>query len=119
MSPSKCSYLVFTTSSQSESDSLKLELFNKALVINDNPTFLGIRFDYHLNFKNQDACIRRLNVLKIMANKSWGLSIKTLTQLYTSLICSLLEFKYYLSEICQHQLSNYRKNTIYMFENSL
>ena len=39
MSPSKCSYLVFTTSSQSESDSLKLKLFNKALVINDNPTF--------------------------------------------------------------------------------
>jgi hypothetical protein len=27
-----------------------------------------------------------------MANKSWGLSIKTLTQLYTSLIRSLLEY---------------------------
>jgi hypothetical protein len=61
--------LVFTLSSQSESDSLKFELFNKAFVINDNPTVLGIRFDYHLNFKNQqaylkDACIRRLKYLK-------------------------------------------------------
>ena len=97
MAPTKCSYLIFTTSTKSESDLMTLQLFNTKLAINDNPTFLGIRFDHHLTFRNQqdylkDACIRRLNILKILSNKSWGLTIQTLTQLYTSLIRSLLEY---------------------------
>ena len=62
-----------------------------------NPKFLGIRFDKNLTFKNQvsylnDSCIKRLNILKILSNKKWGLTTKTLTQVYNSLIRSLLEY---------------------------
>ena len=33
-----------------------------------------------------------MNVLKVLSNKSWGLSIKTLTDVYNSLIRSLMEY---------------------------
>ena len=57
------------------------------MTINKNPTFLGIRFDHHLNFNNQvnciqDTCNKRLNIIKIFSNKTWSLSEKTLIQLY-------------------------------------
>jgi hypothetical protein len=57
----------------------------------------GIRFDSHLTFKNQllylkDACLKRLNILKVLSNKKWGLTIKTLTDIYKSLIRSLLDY---------------------------
>ena len=56
-----------------------------------------MRFDKHLTFKNQinylkEACLKRLNVIKVLSNRSWGLSVKTLTEVYNSLIRSLLEY---------------------------
>ena len=36
--------------------------------------------------------MKRINVIKVLANKSWGLNIKTLNQVYNSLIRSLLEY---------------------------
>ena len=64
---------------------------------NKNPVFLGIRFDCHISFKNQvsymkETYIKRINVLKVLSNKKWGLSVKTLTNIYKSLIRSLLEY---------------------------
>jgi hypothetical protein len=63
----------------------------------DNPIFLGIRFDKHLSFKNKlsylnEACLKRLKIIKHLSNKSWGISPKTLTQVYNSLIRSLLNY---------------------------
>ena len=94
----KCNYIVFSNDkSHIEEDELNLKLLDVNITKSINPTFLGIRFDKHLSFKNQlsylkEACMKRVNVLKVLSNKRWGLSIKTLTQVYNSLIRSLLEY---------------------------
>ena len=97
MSPTKCSYLVFSNNTISESNKIKLTLFNENLQINDNPTFLGIRFDNKLSFINhinyiKDTSINRLILLKIVSNKSFGLNIQTLNQIYVSIVRPVLEY---------------------------
>ena len=86
MAPHKCSYLVFTNSNANLSDELNLNLNGTKLKYDNNPTFLGIRFENHLTFKNQvdylkETCIQRLNILKILSHKSWMLTVKTLLQI--------------------------------------
>jgi hypothetical protein len=96
--PHKCNYIVFSNNkSKSDDDDLEIKLLGIKINKNESPTFLGIRFDKHLSFKNQldylkQACMKRVNVLKVLSNKSWGLSVKTLNQVYNSLIRSLLEY---------------------------
>ena len=53
MAPHKCNYLVFTNSNLNVSGELKIKLNGIELKYDNNPTFLGIRFDNHLTFKNQ------------------------------------------------------------------
>ena len=45
MAPSKCNYLVFSNGPISESNKIKLTLCNEQLKVNEDPIFLGIRFD--------------------------------------------------------------------------
>ncbi len=98
MAPHKCNYIVISNDkSHIEEDELNIKLLGVNITKSSNPTFLGIRFDKHLSLKNQlsylkEACMKRVNVLKVLSNKSWGLTIKTLTQVYNSLIRSLLEY---------------------------
>ena len=98
MAPHKCNYIVFSNNkSNQEEEDLDIKLFGENINKSDNPTFLGIRFDKYISFKNQldylkEACMKRINVLKVLSNKSWGLSKHTLTQVYNSLIRSLLEY---------------------------
>jgi hypothetical protein len=94
----KCNYIVFSNNkSNQEEEDLDIKLFGENINKSDNPTFLGIRFDKYKSFKNQldylkEACMKRINVLKVLSNKSWGLIKHTLTQVYNSLIRSLLEY---------------------------
>jgi hypothetical protein len=97
MAPHKCNYIVFSNDKKNQEEDLEIKLFGEKLNKSVNPTFLGIRFDKYLSFKNQlkylkEACMKRINVIKVLANKSWGLKIKTLNQVYNSLIRSLLEY---------------------------
>ena len=98
MATHKCNYIVFSNDKKNqEEEDLEIKLFGEKLNKSVNPTFLGIRFDKYLSFKNQlkylkEACMKRINVIKVLANKSWGLKIKTLNQVYNSLIRSLLEY---------------------------
>ena len=85
MAPHKCNYLVFSNGTENESEKLELKLNGIKLKFENNPTFLGIRFDNHLTFKNQidylkKTCVQRLNILKIISYKTWKLSTKTLMQ---------------------------------------
>jgi hypothetical protein len=92
MAPLKCNYTIFT-SDKSFDANIDIKLFNTKIAMNEEITFLGIRFDRHLSFKNQinylkESCSKRMNVLKVLSNKSWGLSVKTLMEVYNSLIRS-------------------------------
>jgi len=95
--PHKCNYLVFSNNRINESEKLKLRLNGIVLKYDNNPTFLGIRFDNHLTFDNQvkylqQTCNRRLNIVKILAHKSRKLTKKTLLQVYFTLIRSVIEY---------------------------
>ncbi len=84
----KCNYLVFSKRSESGAGNLDLRLFNERLIINESPTFLGIR---HLTFKNQisylqDSRINRLNFLKNISKRSFGLRTNTFNRIYIWLI---------------------------------
>ena len=97
MAPAKCSFLVFSKSNANDSNNLKLVLFGESIPVNDAPTFLGVRFDPCLTFKNQIAYLRemsvkRMSILKIISNKSWGLDIDTRELVYKSLIRSVMEY---------------------------
>jgi hypothetical protein len=68
MASQKCSYIIFSKYHGDESPKLKLELFKTKLEINNSPTFLGIRFDKALTFKNQieylqETCVSILIIL--------------------------------------------------------
>jgi len=96
MAPHKCNYITSQKKSNHENEDLDITLFGININKFDNPTFLGIRFDKYLSFKNQlsyltGACMKRVNVLKVLSNKSWVLTVNTLNQVYNSLIRSLLE----------------------------
>ena len=83
----KYNHIIFVKYHHNESTSLKLHLFNTILKINNNPTFLGFRFDKQLTFINQiqylqDTCVNLLNFLKIVLYRNYGLSLATLNQLY-------------------------------------
>ena len=97
MAPSKCNYLVFSNGPLSESIRIKVTLFDEELKINEEPLFLGIRFDSKLTFINQinylkETSINRLNLLKIISNRRFGLNQKTLNQVYISIVRSVIEY---------------------------
>jgi hypothetical protein len=53
MAQHKCNFIIFSKYNGNETKKLNLKLFNAKLNPTDNPTFLGIRFDKYLSFKNQ------------------------------------------------------------------
>ncbi len=107
-----------TNSNANLSDELNLNLNGSKLKYVNNPTFLGIRFDNHLTFKNQveylkETCIQRLNILKILAHKSWMLTVKTLLQIYNVLIRSII----YFSSIIAPKISTTNLNVLQIIQN--
>ena len=102
--PHKCNYLVFSKNNINESKKLTLSINGITLNYDNNPTFLGIRFDNHLTFCNQvkylqETCNKRLNVIKILAHKSKKLTQKTLVQIYCTLIRSVIEYSAIIAPI--------------------
>ena len=115
MAPHKCNYTIFSQFNGEESSKLKLKLHNVNLTAAENPVFLGIRFDKSLTFKNQikylqDTCLNRLNFLKIVSKRKYGLSKKTLEYLYSSLIRSILEYSAILYPVIS--VANFNKINI-------
>jgi hypothetical protein len=99
-------YYFSNDKSHKNDDVLNIKLLDGVINKSESPLFLGIRFDKHLTFKNQlnylkEPCMKRLNVLKILSKKNWGLS---LTQVYNSLICSLFEYSSVVYPCCPQQV---------------
>ena len=76
MAPHKCNYTIYTSDKSFDSN-LDVKFLNTKIKMNGDVNFLGIRFDKHFSFKNQitylkKSCLKRMNVLKVLSNKSWG-----------------------------------------------
>ena len=81
-------------------------------------TFLGIKFNRLLNFNEQidsikSKCNDRMNILKILSHRSWGLNKNILKKLYCSLIRSLIEY----SSFTFNNLSNTNKQKLQAIQN--
>jgi hypothetical protein len=117
LAPSKCQYMVF--SNGQTVDDFKLNLYGEELEHTDCPKFLGIRFDRKLTFKNQiehilTSCNSRLNVIKTLSNKFWGLNEKVLIKLYISLVRSLIDY----SSFIVTNISNKDMNQLQVIQNN-
>jgi hypothetical protein len=108
--PHKCSYSVFSRAKRNRSDqNFNLALYGEQLNHDNNPKFLGITFDEYLSGKDhiarlKTACNKRLNVLKILSHKSWGIGQTTLVNIYKSLVLSIIEYFGYMA--CTVSITN-------------
>jgi hypothetical protein len=119
MSASKSSFIIFNNNSKNLSEDFELSLFNERIEKSETVTFLGLRFDSKLSFQYQlkyllDSCNKRLNIIKILSNKSWKIDTDLLVQIYILLIRSLLEY----SSIIYTCLSKENKNKLQIIQNN-
>ncbi|RNA27572.1 RNA-directed DNA polymerase from mobile element jockey-like [Brachionus plicatilis] len=66
-----------------ESDNLNLKIYGNR-ILNFNKLVDEIK----------ERCNRRLNIIKILSNKKWGLNQNTLENLYKSLVGSILDYSF-------------------------
>ena len=95
------------------------KIYNQQIILNNNPAFLGLRFDKYLTFKNQISyiktiCYNILNTLKVLVHNSWSIEVKTLLLLYRSLIGSIIDYSLFIFPI----LSNTNKRKIQHIQDS-
>ena len=75
----------------------QLFLYNTALKTVDTVKILGLTFDSNLSWapyikELKLECIRRLNILKILANKNWGADQEILRRTYIAVVRSKLDY---------------------------
>ena len=101
MAPDKCLYSVFSNNRKAGEkgkkghniEKITLKLNNQVINQDNNITFLGLRFDKYLTFKNQTKYLKsqgynRLNIIKVLSHKQWKVDTKTLIQIYKTLVLS-------------------------------
>ena len=126
MSTPKCSFTVFSNGPYKSKKDFDLRLTGEKVPYNPNPKLLGITLDESLSFKTnaekiKKKCMSRLNIIKILSHKRWKLSTDTLTCLYRSLICSVIEYSFFtISEISistLHYLQTIQNQAIRLIHN--
>jgi len=119
MAHNKCNFLVFSNGNSNESEKIDLKLNGIKLKYNNCPTFLGIRFDNHLTFKNQitylkETSIQRLNILKILAYKTLQCINKISLRIFIDLRTNNFTNKHeYASNNSKQRFENHIKKTNY------
>ena len=91
----KCQYSIFTNIRKELK--MKILINNQEIEYNPNPVILGITFDKKLNFIEHfdnltKKMVSKINLLKILSNKSNRLNTKSLTNIFKSLILSKIQY---------------------------
>ncbi len=98
MQSHKSNLIVFNKSGhKSHQEEIRVKLFEERIPTASKLKFLGITLDIGLTFHEhainiKKKCRNRLNVIKILTNKSWKLNKHTLTNIYISLIRSIIDY---------------------------
>ena len=92
---------VFQNKKNRQAEKFDLSMGGVQLKRDKTPKFLGVTFDEYLNAKEhmnhlRIACSKRLNVIKLLAHKSWSLAPSTLVNIYRALVLSKMEYSYFL-----------------------
>ncbi len=121
----KCSYIQIEN--KKSNTNLQLKFYGEKIA--SDQTFLGIHFDRLINFNQHvtnivDRANKRLNIIKILVNKKWKLSLRRLVNIYKTLMRSVLEYsaiiipRLTVNQICKIQMVQnralriiYRKHT--------
>ena len=79
LNPTKTKVIIFSRSILARKTELKLKLYGETLKIYPQVKFLGITFDFQLNFKKHfeeilDRCDTRYHRLRLLVDKKWGSS---------------------------------------------
>ena len=114
MNAKKCTYTIF---SRGNTDTDFCFPFNGSKISEDKePKLLGVVLDQRLTFGKhvdyiRDRCASRLNILRIIAHKSWRLSTRTLLVTYQCLIGSIIDYSAF-SHSCISQTNMHKLQTI-------
>ena len=97
LNPEKNKVIIFSRSILARKTKLNLKLYGETLKVYPRVKFLGITFDSQLNFKKHfegilDRCNTRYHRLRLLANKKWGPSPSTLTQIYKQCVRPIFEY---------------------------
>ena len=97
MSATKTEFSIFTRKRIKEPERTTLLINGNQLNYNPNPKVLGLVLDQKLTWKAhieyiKTAAIKRLNLLKLVANKKWGSDYHTLRTLYVAYIRSKIAY---------------------------
>ena len=97
LNPVKTEVIIFSRSILARKTELSLKLYGETLTIYSQVKFLGITFDYQLNFKKHfedilDRCNTSYHSLRLLVNKIWGPSPATLIQIYKQCVCPIYEY---------------------------
>ena len=86
----KTKVIIFSRSILARKTKLNLKLYGKTLKIYPQVKFLGITFNFQLNFKKHfedilDRCNARYHRIRLLANKKWGPSPATLIRIFNNI----------------------------------
>ena len=102
LAPHKSAQIIFSRARKYDIKELEIKINGIKIPKDDEPKFLGIKFDRGLNFSAQIECNKtkisdRTNIMKILSlNPLWRLQEGTLIQLYKSLIRSVIEYSSFI-----------------------
>ena len=93
----KCEYLLLSTWNKEWKWETQLTINNKRIKRNDHPKFLGVQFDWNLNFSKHtidtvNRMKQRLKPLRAVATKKWGCNNEDLRTLYLGYIRTLADY---------------------------
>jgi hypothetical protein len=118
MSAHKFQHIIFTQNRKLNLE-LNLLLDGKKIPLETHPTFLGISLDKYLTFNKHFSRLikksqNRLNIIKILSNKSWSLNHKIRFNIYKSLVGSIFDYSFF----CFPCLCHTRSEKIQVIQNT-
>lgn len=118
MAANKCNVIIFERKTN-KNQQIDFKLYGTNIPYCDSTKFLGITLDKHLTFDKhisdiKKKCLDRLNIIKILSCSYWKLSVKTLKQIYLSLIRSIIDYSAFIVPL----LSKTRYKTIQAIQNT-
>jgi hypothetical protein len=96
MAVHKCTYVIIHDGKKAPEE-LEIIMNNAKIARVKQATLLGVTIDEKLNFKGQletieSKCSERLNITKLLSNRSWHLDQKTQLTIFNTLVRSTFEY---------------------------
>merc|ERR1712112_351623 len=125
---SKTVYSIFSLSPKQSKQKLDIQVEGLQAVKDHQPTYLGVKMDTRLKFKEhvdelKKKANRRLTLIKRLASKEWGSDMNTLRSLYIGYVRSILDcnmsLQISLSKTRQEELNRIQNNALRLISGGL